>query len=108
MANPSETQMMARAIRLAERGRYRTRPNPAVGCVLVRNGSVIGEGSTQRAGGNHAEIEALAVAGDARGATAYVSLEPCAHQGRTRELAQGTNKDRTSIIFGSVVVPRAK
>jgi diaminohydroxyphosphoribosylaminopyrimidine deaminase/5-amino-6-(5-phosphoribosylamino)uracil reductase len=83
-----DTEMMARAIRLAERGRYRTRPNPAVGCVLVRDGRVIGEGSTQRAGGNHAEVEALAAAGVARGATAYVSLEPCAHQGRTGPCAE--------------------
>ena len=83
MTSVSDIRMMARAIRLAERGRYRTRPNPAVGCVLVRRGSVIGEGSTQRAGGNHAEVEALAMAGDARGCTAYVTLEPCAHHGRT-------------------------
>jgi len=58
-------------------------PNPHVGCVLVRDGHVIGEGFTQPAGGNHAEIEALAMAGDARGATAYVTLEPCSHHGKT-------------------------
>jgi len=83
MGHPSDNALMARAIRLAERGRYRTRPNPAVGCVLVRDGRVIGEGITQAAGGNHAEVEALAAAGDARGATAYVSLEPCSHHGST-------------------------
>ena len=83
MNNPYDIEMMARAIRLAEHGRYRARPNPAVGCVLVCDGVVIGEGSTQQAGGNHAEIEALAMAGEARGATAYVSLEPCVHRGRT-------------------------
>jgi len=58
-------------------------PNPHVGCVLVRDGHVIGEGFTQPAGGNHAEIEALAMAGDARSATAYVTLEPCSHHGKT-------------------------
>ena len=58
-------------------------PNPHVGCVLVRDGHVIGQGFTQPAGGNHAEIEALAMAGDARGATAYVTLEPCSHHGKT-------------------------
>ncbi|TGD75856.1 bifunctional diaminohydroxyphosphoribosylaminopyrimidine deaminase/5-amino-6-(5-phosphoribosylamino)uracil reductase RibD [Mangrovimicrobium sediminis] len=74
---------MARALRLARRARYSARPNPHVGCVLTRDGAVIGEGFTQPAGGDHAEIQALKAAGDARGATAYVSLEPCAHQGRT-------------------------
>ncbi len=79
--------MMARAIDLASDGIYRTRPNPAVGCVLVMGGDVIGEGSTQPAGGNHAEIEALAdarAAGqDLKDATAYVTMEPCNHTGRT-------------------------
>ncbi|WP_405242624.1 bifunctional diaminohydroxyphosphoribosylaminopyrimidine deaminase/5-amino-6-(5-phosphoribosylamino)uracil reductase RibD [Lentisalinibacter salinarum] len=75
---------MARALRLAERGRYTTAPNPRVGCVLVRGGEVVGEGWHERAGGPHAEIAALAAAGAAaRGATAYVSLEPCCHHGRT-------------------------
>ena len=75
---------MAHALRLAERGRYTTAPNPNVGCVLVRDGVVVGEGWHEVAGGPHAEINALKLAGDkARGATAYVTLEPCAHQGRT-------------------------
>jgi len=75
---------MAQALRLAERGAYTTRPNPMVGCVLVRDGEVVGEGFHQRAGGPHAEVFALRAAGDrARGATAYVTLEPCAHYGRT-------------------------
>lgn len=75
---------MARALRLAERGRWTTRPNPMVGCVIVRDGEVVGEGWHQRAGGPHAEVFALRAAGErARGATAYVTLEPCAHQGRT-------------------------
>lgn len=75
---------MARALRLAERGRWTTRPNPMVGCVIVRDGEVVGEGWHQRAGGPHAEVFALRAAGErARGATAYVTLEPCAHHGRT-------------------------
>ena len=60
-----DTRMMARALQLARQGRYSAMPNPHVGCVLVRDGHVIGEGFTQPAGGNHAEIEALAAAGDA-------------------------------------------
>lgn len=75
---------LARACELAERGRGTTSPNPLVGCVLVRDGSVVGEGFHERAGGPHAEIAALRQAGDAaRGATAFVTLEPCAHTGRT-------------------------
>lgn len=75
---------MARALRLAERGLYTTRPNPVVGCVLAQGDEVVGEGWHQRAGEAHAEVHALHAAGDrARGATAYVSLEPCGTQGRT-------------------------
>ncbi|MEA9563641.1 MULTISPECIES: bifunctional diaminohydroxyphosphoribosylaminopyrimidine deaminase/5-amino-6-(5-phosphoribosylamino)uracil reductase RibD [unclassified Xanthomonas] len=75
---------MAQALRLAERGAYTTRPNPMVGCVIVRDGMCVGEGFHQRAGGPHAEVFALRAAGErARGATAYVTLEPCAHYGRT-------------------------
>jgi diaminohydroxyphosphoribosylaminopyrimidine deaminase/5-amino-6-(5-phosphoribosylamino)uracil reductase len=75
---------MVRALELARRGLYSTPPNPAVGCVLVRWGQVVGEGYHQRAGEPHAEIVALHEAGVAsRGSTAYVTLEPCAHQGRT-------------------------
>jgi diaminohydroxyphosphoribosylaminopyrimidine deaminase / 5-amino-6-(5-phosphoribosylamino)uracil reductase len=75
---------MRAALALAARGLGRTWPNPAVGCVLVRDGVVVGRGWTQPGGRPHAEAEALARAGDAaRGATAYVSLEPCAHTGKT-------------------------
>src|SRR5574337_18868 len=75
---------MAQALRLAERGLFTTQPNPRVGCVVVRDGRVAGTGYHQRAGEPHAEVFALREAGErARGATAYVTLEPCAHQGRT-------------------------
>jgi len=80
----ADHEFMARALRLAERGLDTTTPNPRVGCVLVKDGGVIGEGWHERAGEPHAEANALRVAGAAvRGATAYVTLEPCAHFGRT-------------------------
>jgi len=83
-AGADDEAFMAMALRLARRGLGQTWPNPAVGCVLVRDGRIVGRGWTQPGGRPHAETEALAVAGPAaRGATAYVSLEPCAHHGRT-------------------------
>lgn len=85
----ADFDFMARTFRLAERGLYTTMPNPRVGCVLVKDGQVIAEGWHERAGEGHAEVNALRVAGDnARGATAYVSLEPCSHHGRTGPCAQ--------------------
>jgi diaminohydroxyphosphoribosylaminopyrimidine deaminase / 5-amino-6-(5-phosphoribosylamino)uracil reductase len=88
--NRDDHRFMARAIRLAKRGLYTTDPNPRVGCVLVNNGVIVGEGFHQRAGENHAERNALAAAGDqAAGATAYVTLEPCCHQGRTPPCSEG-------------------
>ena len=79
-----DTSMMARALALAERGRYSCRPNPMVGCVIVADGAVVGEGFHARTGEAHAEVHALDAAGSrARGATAYVTLEPCSHHGRT-------------------------
>ncbi|MDZ7754422.1 MAG: bifunctional diaminohydroxyphosphoribosylaminopyrimidine deaminase/5-amino-6-(5-phosphoribosylamino)uracil reductase RibD [Gammaproteobacteria bacterium] len=84
MAASHDYQYMARALQLARRGLYTTDPNPRVGCVLVNGGDVVGEGWHERAGEPHAEIHALGQAGErARGATAYVTLEPCAHHGRT-------------------------
>lgn len=81
---------MQRAIALAQQGQYSTRPNPNVGCVIVKNGQMVGEGFHPKAGQPHAEVFALRQAGeDARGATAYVTLEPCAHYGRTPPCAKG-------------------
>ena len=75
---------MARALILAQRGLYTTDPNPRVGCVLVKNGEIIGEGWHERAGQAHAEVYALNHATQSvEGATAYVTLEPCSHHGRT-------------------------
>lgn len=80
---------MTRALRLARRGLYSTTPNPRVGCVLTQAGQVIAEGWHLRAGEPHAEIHALREAGAAAaGATAYVTLEPCSHEGRTGPCAQ--------------------
>ena len=84
MTTNDDDRYMALALELAARGQYSTSPNPCVGCVLVKDGVVIAEGYHRRAGGPHAEADALAAAGPAaRGATAYVSLEPCNHHGRT-------------------------
>jgi diaminohydroxyphosphoribosylaminopyrimidine deaminase/5-amino-6-(5-phosphoribosylamino)uracil reductase len=84
MSEAYDQSHMARALELARRGIYSTAPNPAVGCVIVRDGRVVGEGYHRRAGDPHAEVYALEAAGEsARGATAYVSLEPCLHFGRT-------------------------
>jgi diaminohydroxyphosphoribosylaminopyrimidine deaminase/5-amino-6-(5-phosphoribosylamino)uracil reductase len=88
MFTADDHRFMARALELAERGLYTTTPNPRVGCVIAHGANVIGEGWHERAGGPHAEVNALAAAGaSARGATVYVSLEPCAHHGRTAPCA---------------------
>jgi diaminohydroxyphosphoribosylaminopyrimidine deaminase / 5-amino-6-(5-phosphoribosylamino)uracil reductase len=84
MFNPADQQHMSEALRLAEKGLFTATPNPRVGCLIVRDGEVLGAGWHEQAGGPHAEIMALHAAGErARGATAYVSLEPCCHHGRT-------------------------
>jgi diaminohydroxyphosphoribosylaminopyrimidine deaminase / 5-amino-6-(5-phosphoribosylamino)uracil reductase len=89
VSNPLHDRWMARAIALARQGLGRTSPNPAVGAVVVKNGRVVGEGWTRPAGGPHAEIVALRQAGrGAQGATLYVTLEPCAHHGRTPPCTQ--------------------
>ena len=86
-------EYMARAIHLAEKGQYTTSPNPRVGCVIVKDQQIVGEGYHIRAGEGHAEVNALKQAGDnAQGATAYVTLEPCSHFGRTPPCAQALIK----------------
>jgi diaminohydroxyphosphoribosylaminopyrimidine deaminase/5-amino-6-(5-phosphoribosylamino)uracil reductase len=84
LATEKDRTYMWRALELAQAGLYTTTPNPRVGCVLVRDGQIVGEGFHEKAGEAHAEVRALEAAGPlARGATAYVTLEPCCHQGRT-------------------------
>src|SRR5262245_31687444 len=84
MNRASDEPWMRRALELAEQGRGHVEPNPLVGAVVVRDGRVVGEGWHQKFGGPHAEVFALAAAGEAaRGATLYVSLEPCCHFGKT-------------------------
>ena len=84
MFSAADYEYMAQALRLAEQGLFGTSPNPRVGCVIVRDGKVAGEGWHKRAGTPHAEVHALQAAGNlARGATVYVTLEPCSHHGKT-------------------------
>ena len=96
---PDDLQWMARALELAERSVGVSSPNPAVGCVLVRDGSLVGEGFHEYDKLDHAEVVALKQAGDkARGATAYVTLEPCSHQGRTGPCADALIAAQVSRI----------
>ncbi len=100
---------MARAIRLAWRGLYGTDPNPRVGCVLVRDGEVVGEGWHARAGEAHAEVHALREAGErARGACAYVSLEPCSHHGRTPPCADALLAAGVSRVVAAMQDPNPR
>jgi diaminohydroxyphosphoribosylaminopyrimidine deaminase/5-amino-6-(5-phosphoribosylamino)uracil reductase len=98
--------MMARALRLAERGAYTTRPNPMVGCVVAQGDEVVGEGWHQRKGGPHAEVFALQAAGErAKGATAYVTLEPCAHTGSTGPCADALVAAGVARVVGAMRDP---
>jgi diaminohydroxyphosphoribosylaminopyrimidine deaminase/5-amino-6-(5-phosphoribosylamino)uracil reductase len=96
---------MAKAINLARKGRYTTDPNPRVGCVLVRDDVVIGEGWHVKAGQGHAEVEALKNTPDAKGATAYVTLEPCSHQGRTPPCCDALIKAGVSRVVAAMQDP---
>lgn len=99
MFSAQDSVWMAQALRLAERGLYGTSPNPRVGCVLVRDGDVVGTGWHRRAGEPHAEVHALREAGEAaRGATAYVTLEPCSHHGRTPPCAEALVEARVARV----------
>ena len=98
--------MMARALQLAERGLWTTSPNPRVGCVLVLAGEIVGEGWHEKAGEPHAEVHALHAAGDrARGATAYVTLEPCSHTGRTPPCAEALIAAGVSRVVAAMTDP---
>jgi diaminohydroxyphosphoribosylaminopyrimidine deaminase/5-amino-6-(5-phosphoribosylamino)uracil reductase len=106
MSSETDHRFMARAIRLARKGLYTTHPNPRVGCVLVKQDQVVGEGYHRRAGEPHAERNALARAGErARGATAYVSLEPCSHHGRTPPCSQGLIEAGVSRVVAAMRDP---
>ena len=98
--------LMARALQLAERGLWTTSPNPRVGCVLVRDGGIVGEGWHEKAGEPHAEVHALRAAGaKARGATAYVTLEPCSHHGRTPPCAEALIAAGVSRVVAAMTDP---
>lgn len=97
---------MARALALAERGLYTTTPNPRVGCVIVRDGEIVGEGFHERAGEPHAEVYGLRAAGGrAAGATAYVTLEPCSHHGRTPPCANALVEAKVARVVAAMEDP---
>ncbi|MEF1217594.1 bifunctional diaminohydroxyphosphoribosylaminopyrimidine deaminase/5-amino-6-(5-phosphoribosylamino)uracil reductase RibD, partial [Photobacterium damselae] len=109
MFSAFDHKMMSRAIALAKKGRFTTAPNPNVGCVIVNNGQIVGEGFHYRAGLPHAEVFALRAAGDkARGATAYVTLEPCSHYGRTPPCALALIEAGITRVVCAMVDPNPK
>jgi len=102
-------QYMQRAISLAKRAHYTTSPNPRVGCVLVLNNKIVGEGYHVKAGEGHAEVNALKQAGSlAKNSTAYVTLEPCSHYGRTPPCAEGLIKAGVKHVVAAMVDPNPK
>ena len=102
----TDREFMSRALALAGRALYTTSPNPRVGCVVVRNGEVVGEGWHEAAGQPHAEVNALRLAGEAsRGATAYVTLEPCNHQGRTPPCTEAIIKAGVARVVAAMQDP---
>jgi diaminohydroxyphosphoribosylaminopyrimidine deaminase/5-amino-6-(5-phosphoribosylamino)uracil reductase len=102
----ADHEFMARALRLAEYGLFSTSPNPRVGCLIVKDGLVVGEGWHHRAGEAHAEINALQAAGEAAGgATAYVTLEPCSHHGRTPPCAEALIAARVGRVVAAMQDP---
>ena len=104
-----DTEAMAKAVQLAQRGLCTTSPNPRVGCVLSKNGQVIADGWHQQAGDKHAEIEALTQAGEyAQGATAYVTLEPCSHHGKTPPCADALIEAGVTRVVAAMVDPNPK
>ncbi|HEU4558800.1 MAG TPA: bifunctional diaminohydroxyphosphoribosylaminopyrimidine deaminase/5-amino-6-(5-phosphoribosylamino)uracil reductase RibD [Longimicrobium sp.] len=106
---PQDREWMRRALALAPRGWGRTAPNPMVGCVIVRDGEIVGEGWHTEYGRPHAEVEALARAGDrARGATAYVTLEPCSHFGKTPPCTQALQAAGVARVVYAASDPNPK
>jgi len=106
MPSDEDFHFMTQAIVLANRGLFTTDPNPRVGCVLVKDNVTVGEGWHERAGGPHAEINALKQAGNkARGATAYISLEPCCHHGRTPPCTDALIEAGVSRVVGAMSDP---
>lgn len=106
MFTPQDQQYMARALQLARLGSYSTRPNPAVGCLLVNGVDVVGEGWHKQAGGPHAEVHALQMAGArAKGAIAYVTLEPCSHRGKTGPCADALINAGIAKVIAAVKDP---
>lgn len=104
--SPVDFQMMSRAIQLAKGGIYTTAPNPNVGCVITRDGEIVGEGFHFKAGEPHAEVHALRMAGEkAEGATAYVTLEPCSHYGRTPPCAEGLINAKVAKVICAMQDP---
>ncbi len=102
-------KFMRRALVLARKGMGKTSPNPAVGCVIVRNGEIVGEGWHRKAGTPHAEVHALAMAGKkAVGADVYVTLEPCSHHGRTPPCAEALIGANVGRVFAGMVDPNPK
>ena len=105
----TDAQYMLRAIQLARLGHYTTRPNPNVGCVIVKQGKIIGEGFHRKAGEPHAEINALSEAGaEAEDATVYVTLEPCSHTGRTPPCANALIKASVKRVVIAMTDPNPK
>lgn len=109
MFSAADHEYMTRALRLAEQGLYSTMPNPRVGCVIVKDGKIIGEGAHLRAGEPHAEVLALRMAEEtARGADAYVTLEPCSHHGRTPPCADALIKAGVRRVIAAMQDPNPR
>jgi diaminohydroxyphosphoribosylaminopyrimidine deaminase/5-amino-6-(5-phosphoribosylamino)uracil reductase len=106
MFTAADHELMTRALRLAERGLYTTMPNPRVGCVIAKDGKVVGEGAHRRAGEPHAEVLALRMAGAAaHGADVYITLEPCSHHGRTPPCADALIRAGAARVVAAMQDP---
>ena len=109
MFSPADEHFMAHALRIAARGLFTTTPNPRVGCVIVRDGAIVGEGFHARAGEPHAETNALRAAGKrAAGATVYLTLEPCSHHGRTPPCVEALIAAKVRRVVAAMQDPNPK